>query len=83
MDITLPICPAARRWSHTKKTMIRMNGRNRPIVSSQLDEGLLKVASGTFSTISCWSASGSGVGPEVVNFSPLVSSPVIRPLALL
>src|SRR4249919_1270141 len=83
MDITLPICPAARRCSHTKKTMIRMKGRNSPIVSSQLDDGLLKVASGTFSTISFWSASGRGVGPEVVNFWPLVVSPVIRPLVLL
>ncbi len=53
------------------------------MVSSQLDWGLLKVASGTFSTISFWSASGSGVGPDVVNFWPLVSSPVMRPLALL
>ena len=52
-------------------------------MSSQLDDGLLKVASGTFSTISFWSASGSGVGPEVVNFWPFVSSPVMRPLALL
>ena len=63
--------------------MTRMNGRNSPMVSSQLDVGLLNVASGTFSTISFWSASGSGVGPDVVNFSPLVSCPVMRPLALL
>jgi hypothetical protein len=53
------------------------------MVSSQLDCGLLKDASGTFSTICCWTSSGNGVGPEVVNFSPLVSSPVMRPEALL
>ncbi len=50
---------------------------------SQLEVGVWNSKPGTFSCRTAWSASGSGIGPVVVNFVLSVSSPVIVPELLL
>ena len=85
IDITLPIWPAARRCIHMKNPISNTSGSSKLAqLSNQLELGdLASKSTPWFCSSSVWLTSGKLLGAVLVNFSPVVSSPLMLLVELL
>src|SRR3954451_15717030 len=79
MDMTLPIWPAARRCIHMKKPISRTSGNSRLAqLSSQFELGVFASNwTPRFSSSALCASLGKLFGAVLVNFSPVVNTPLM------